>query len=160
MVFHLQWYNLQFAVFSCAFLRQPTTVPYLIRKFIIGMVLCLQLCSFFSLTPRTFWTESMEWFIEDQAFSSSYGLAPPPPPSPIVRKLDRRHTGRLRKRDNVLMGEGGRGWERSQFLRQRESLVLYKSLNTLWFRAIEPVIPMDNKFYRFYYDWFCCSMFA
>jgi hypothetical protein len=29
------------------------------------------------------------------------------PPSLPVSKLDRRHTGRLRKRDNYLMGEGG-----------------------------------------------------
>jgi hypothetical protein len=26
-----------------------------------------------------------------------------------VRNLDRRHTGRMRKRDNFLTGEGGRG---------------------------------------------------
>jgi hypothetical protein len=26
----------------------------------------------------------------------------------------------------------GRGWERSQIVTQRESLVLYKSFNTLW----------------------------
>jgi hypothetical protein len=30
---------------------------------------------------------------------------PPPPPSHI-RKLDRRHIGRLRKRDELLTGEG------------------------------------------------------
>ncbi len=36
-------------------------------------------------------------------------LAPPQPPSslPSVRKLDQRHSGRLRKRDNLLMGYGG-----------------------------------------------------
>ncbi len=44
-----------------------------------------------------------EWFIEDQAFSLSYPL---PTTSP-VSKLDRRHTRRLRKRDNLLRGEGG-----------------------------------------------------
>jgi hypothetical protein len=33
--------------------------------------------------------------------------AHPPPPSP-VSKLDRRHTERLRKRDNLLTGEGVR----------------------------------------------------
>jgi hypothetical protein len=38
---------------------------------------------------------------EDQAFSPSYDL----PPSP-VGKLDWRHTERLRKRDNLLTGEG------------------------------------------------------
>ncbi len=34
-----------------------------------------------------------------------FGSSPPPP----VSKLERRHTGRLRKRDNLLTGEGG-GW--------------------------------------------------
>ncbi len=53
-------------------------------------------------------SESVEWFIEDQAFSPSYYLPPPPHPPP-VSKLDRRQTGRLRKRDNLLIGEGGRG---------------------------------------------------
>jgi hypothetical protein len=40
--------------------------------------------------------ESIEGFIEDQAF-------------------ERRHTGRLRKRDNLLTG-GGKGWGRSQII--------------------------------------------
>jgi hypothetical protein len=35
-------------------------------------------------------------------------LLNPLPPSPVT-KLDRRHTGRLRKRDNLLTGEGGGG---------------------------------------------------
>ncbi len=42
----------------------------------------------------------------------------------------RLHTGRLRKRDNLLTGEGGTVWGRSQVIRRRESLVLYKSFNT------------------------------
>ncbi len=54
-----------------------------------------------------------------------------PPPSP-VSKLDPRHTGRLRKRNNLLKGEDGRGCARSQIIRRLESLV-YKSFNT--FRA-------------------------
>jgi hypothetical protein len=33
-----------------------------------------------------------------------------------VRKLDRRHTGRLRKRDILLTGDGGSGWERSRII--------------------------------------------
>jgi hypothetical protein len=38
----------------------------------------------------------------------SYDLAPPPPPPPLPDSmLDRRHTGRLRKRDNFLTGEVG-----------------------------------------------------
>ncbi len=57
-------------------------------------------------------TESIEWFIEGQV--SSYDLGPPHPlPSP-VRKLDRRHTGKLGKRNNLLTGgegvDGGGGW--------------------------------------------------
>jgi hypothetical protein len=56
----------------------------------------------------------------------------PPTPSP-VSKLDRRRTGILRKRDDLLTGESkGWGWARSQFIRQQESLVLYESFNTLW----------------------------
>jgi hypothetical protein len=70
--------------------------------------------------------------MEDQAFSQSFDVSlprPDPPPFP-VRKLDRRPTGRLRTKDNLLtrQGEGG---GRTQIIRQRESLVLYKSFNTL-----------------------------
>ncbi len=39
--------------------------------------------------------ESDEWYIEDQAFSRFYDLAPPPS---LASKFVRRHTGRLRKR--------------------------------------------------------------
>jgi hypothetical protein len=55
-----------------------------------------------------------------------FGSSPTPSP---VSKPDRRHTGRLRKRDNSLTGEWGggerRGWG-SQIKRRQESLVLYK----------------------------------
>jgi hypothetical protein len=43
---------------------------------------------------------------EYQAFLPSYDLAPP---LSSFSKLDRRHTERLRKRDNLLTGEGGEG---------------------------------------------------
>jgi hypothetical protein len=57
--------------------------------------------NFGDLTP--YWTYT-------HAFLRSYDSAPrpPPPPTPVSR-LDRRHTGRLRKRDNLLGGEGGWG---------------------------------------------------
>jgi hypothetical protein len=48
---------------------------------------------------------------------------------PLVRKLDRRHTGRLKKIDKPTGGRSGCG--RSKILRRRESLVLYKSFDTL-----------------------------
>jgi hypothetical protein len=55
--------------------------------------------------------ESIEQFIEDQAFSLSYDLAPPKPHShPFPHsKLDRRKTGRLGKIDNFLTGDGWEG---------------------------------------------------
>jgi hypothetical protein len=52
------------------------------------------------------------------------------PPYPVSRLDRRRHTGRLRKRDNLLTGEGEGGWSRSRIIPQ-ESLVLYKLVNTL-----------------------------
>ncbi len=55
-------------------------------------------------------SESIFWMIlEDQAFWRSFELAPRPTPTPPppVSKLERRHTGRLRKRDNMRTGEGG-----------------------------------------------------
>jgi hypothetical protein len=50
-------------------------------------------------------------------------LAQTLPPSP-VGKLDRRHTGRVRKRDNLQHdGRGGRrGWARSRIIRPQEGL--------------------------------------
>jgi len=62
-----------------------------------------------------------------------FGSSPTPLPALFpVSKLDRRHTGRHWKRDNLRTGEGGRGWRRSQIRRWRESLFLYKSFKTLW----------------------------
>jgi hypothetical protein len=51
-------------------------------------------------------------------------------PSP-VSKLDRRHTGRLRKREQNADGREGRGWRRRQIIRRRVSLVLQKSFITV-----------------------------
>jgi hypothetical protein len=61
---------------------------------------------------------SRECIIEDQAFSPSYDLSPlpppiPPPPTSTVSKLDRRHTGRLRKGDNFLRVGGCEGGAKS-----------------------------------------------
>ncbi len=90
-------------------------------------------------TNKKYFTgESFEWFTEDQAFSQSYDLAPSPP-HPPVSKLDRRHIGRLRKRDNLLTGEGGRGGGVAKSFAGPESLVLCKSFNTL------PLLPFMKR---------------
>ncbi len=75
--------------------------------------------------------ESIEWFIDDQAFFPTYVLAPSPPPSrrPPASCLSL----------SVFLGVAGQAyWGRredggggSQIVRRRESLVLYKSFNTL-----------------------------
>ncbi len=69
------------------------------------------------------------WIIHGEpGFLSVVWFGSSPTPSP----LSRRHTGKLRKKDNLLTGGvGGKGWVRSQIIRPRESLVLYKSFNTL-----------------------------
>jgi hypothetical protein len=62
-------------------------------------------------TDIFFKSERIGRFIEAQAFLRSYDSAQRPPPSPSPppfpgSKLDRLHTGRLRKKDNLLMGAG------------------------------------------------------
>jgi hypothetical protein len=52
-------------------------------------------------------------------------------------KLDRRHTGRMIKRTTYQRDRREKGWGRSQIIRQRKSLVLYKSFNTLWIDVYE-----------------------
>jgi hypothetical protein len=65
---------------------------------------------YFCVTPTRIVPESIEWFIEDQAFLLSYGgLAPASPPN----------IGRLRRRDNLLTG-------------RQESLVLSQSAVSIW----------------------------
>ncbi len=77
--------------------------------------------------------ESIAWFFLRARLSRDnilWLLAPYPSPG---SKLDRRHTGRRRNRDNLLTVRGvGRVWARSQIIRPQEILVLYKSFHTLW----------------------------
>ncbi len=79
--------------------------------------------------PREYWM--IEW-LRARPFRSRmiWLLALPPLPS-TVAKVGRRHTGRLRKRDNMLTGEREMGWARSQIIRPQETLALYKAFNTL-----------------------------
>jgi len=72
--------------------------------------------------------ESIEWFIEGQAFSRSYYLASrsAPFPSPPPFLLLQRCWGR----------GGGGGWRKSIIIRPQESLVFYISFNSLWSRQL------------------------
>jgi hypothetical protein len=57
-------------------------------------------------SPREYWM-----ITEGQPFSLSYNMAPRPPlapPSPVI-KLERRHTGSQRDRDNLIRGDLGEG---------------------------------------------------
>jgi hypothetical protein len=81
-------------------------------------------------------SDSIEWIIEAQCFLPLYDLAPPPPdfptPSP-VSKRDHAVTHRKAEKERQLADERrGVGVGRIQIKRRRESLVIYKSSNTLW----------------------------
>jgi hypothetical protein len=67
-------------------------------------------------------SESIELFIDDQAFSPPYDLPPPP----VETQEDRE-----RETNCGWVGGGGK------IIRRRESLVLYKSFNTLWSSTAE-----------------------
>jgi hypothetical protein len=70
-------------------------------------------------------SESIQWFIEDQAFSRSYDLASPLSPA-------RPTTHRKTEKERQFVGwEGVRGWTRSEIKRRQEGLALYKSFNAL-----------------------------
>ncbi len=80
-------------------------------------------------------SESIELFIEDQAFSPLYAWAPPPPPA-----LPATSTGDAQEdweRETNYWREGMKRWGRSKIIRKWESLVLYKSFNTLWSTTAE-----------------------
>jgi hypothetical protein len=73
------------------------------------------------------WGKSLEFCLL-RGTKLSCARPPPLPPFPLSN-LDRRHTGRLRKRDKVADRGGGRGWAWSRTIRPQENLALF---NTLW----------------------------
>ncbi len=103
--------------------------------------------------------ESIQWFIEDQAFSRSYDfdLAPSQPSSPLSHQqvVSLSHSS-CASPVELTDGRGGRGWWRSQIIRPRESLVLYKSFNTLWVKLIHSsaftgrILPASPLFLFFF----------
>jgi hypothetical protein len=91
---------------------------------------------------RLYWLhpESIEGFIEGQAFSRSYYLAPrtaPSLPFPLVSSTS--DTQKVRERETTCSRESGVGEEPKHT--SAKSLVLYKSFNTLW---LYPPLPSDG----------------
>jgi hypothetical protein len=64
-----------------------------------------------------------------------------------ISTLDRGHTGRLRKRENLLTVERGDGSCAEKPNHTEESLVLYKSFNTLWMSLL-PAWILRCSLYR------------
>jgi hypothetical protein len=90
----------------------------------------------FSVDPRA---ESIEWFIEDLAFSLSYTVWLHLHPASCLSF-------------SVFLCVAGRDywWERggrSQILHRWESLVFYKPSNTLFPRAFNPLVPLRTLEY-------------
>ncbi len=85
----------------------------------------------------------------EQGFLAMLDMAPSPPLPSVGSRIDRRHRGILRKRDNLLTVEGERGLGRSQIIRRQESLVLYKSFNTICTKHFSRVSEA-NDLYRYY----------
>jgi hypothetical protein len=116
------------------------------------MFICHGVCVLFvwQIEIFSYTAESIEWFIEGRAaFRRKIWLVVHPLPLPLPsRKLDRRHTGRQRKRDNLLT-EGGGVWgrARSRIMRPQESLVLCKLISNLCYtvQAYERVETTAEK---------------
>jgi hypothetical protein len=94
--------------------------------------------------------ESIQLFLEDQAFWRSFGSTPRPPPPPPhscqqVVSLSQSSCGR---RSSLLIGEWRCGWARSQVIRPWESLALHNSFNILWCKVLYTVcmsnIPLHS----------------
>ncbi len=106
------------------------------------------------------WSESREYwmiyrgpgFLAVVWFGSSPTPLPHPPSS--LSKLNRQHTGRLRKKDKLLTGEGGRGWARSWIFRPQESLFIYKSFGNLWSNLyFSPAVILQKDEYQKLLTW-------
>ncbi len=108
---------------ACPLAGQPRQE---ILDWIIGLAVRWAPLMYFSLPMYmcTCAAESIEWFIEDQAFLRSYDSAPRPPPSPLSRQ-------QLVSLFSLPVCPG-RAYRRSQIIRPQECLVLCKSFNTLW----------------------------
>ncbi len=100
------------------------------------------------------WPESIEGFIEEQAFLGSYDSAPCPPPATPPYPVSKLSLFGVRPAYCQEMGGGGRG-AKSQIIRLGETLALYKSFNIHWvwlsqrkqriMKRVERKIPFFGK---------------
>jgi hypothetical protein len=101
------------------------------------------------------------------------------PPSPLSRQKARPATHRKteKERQNLLTGEGRRGWARSRIMRPQDSLRLYRPFNTLcayprhptllspgahsypMHPAVIPHLPSPTTLYGFL-NWFTVCMYV
>ncbi len=88
-------------------------------------------------TRGVFITKIIEWFLEDQAFSPSYDLGPPPPlfPPSVSSTGD---TLEDWERETTWWGDRGEGGG-------EKACVIYKSFNTLWFLCILTTKTFQRK---------------
>ncbi len=81
--------------------------------------------------------ESIEWFIEGQAFLRTYYMAQRPPPSPPFPSAScLSFSIFLCIAGPAYWRERGSGWAWSRIILPQESLALYTSFNTLWYDYI------------------------
>ncbi len=80
---------------------------------------------------------------------AGFGSSPILPPHPS--KIDRRHTGRLRKRDNLLTGEGGGGGGGAK---SYDSMKAWSSINHSKLSDANPIILCINCT-CVYHSWIC-----
>ncbi len=76
--------------------------------------------------------ESIEWFIEDQAFLRSYDLAPQPSPSPPLQSESCLSFSVVLRVAGRAYADGRGGGQGAKSKQPQESLVLYKLFDTLW----------------------------
>ncbi len=87
--------------------------------------------------------ESIYWFLEDKPFLPSYYLASSPTPPPLSSVSSPGDTKEARERETAYWRERGviGVWEEpNQIIRRRESLVFYKSFNTLCFALFSSTV--------------------
>ncbi len=118
------WCYRQFMYRHFVFIFQLTKFPYCCW---LAFLYTVNALSYIIQAWPVWLPEDIEWFIVDQAFSQEYDSAFTPPPLLSTSCPSFSVSSRASWR------ERGEEWGRSHILqRRRESLVLYKSFNTLW----------------------------